>query len=703
MTTETHGLNSAAPDRTRVAVIGCGKMGLAHVKAIQQVAAAELVAVADPAADPTQLAAQLPAGVQIFSDPAAMLAEARPDVVHIVTPPATHAPLARLAIDSGIHAYVEKPFVAAEAEAAELLERAAARGVRLCAGHQLLFEPPMARLRAALPLVGDVVQIDSCMAFRTVRRNITPVDQIKDVLPHAVYLLLGAMEPAARGASISIQSIDVQATGEVHARLAGGAVRGAVTVTLNGRPLQHYVRVVGTNGSLHADFITGAVVRLVGPGASAPAVLLNPYLQSWQTVIGATGGFWKRLRSRASYPGLPELFGRFYASTRGTGTPPMAPAEIRKTVAVCQEVGAALDRAQEEAEAAARVRLGREAEALPAIAGSGIVLVTGGTGFLGREVAAQLRAAGHAVRVVGRSVVPQQSRLAGIEYLRADLASPLPAALLEGVTTVVHCAAETAGGKAEHETNSIAATRNLLEAAAAAGVRSFLHVSSVAVLEPGRGRPVSEQVPVDSRAMVRGPYVWGKAEAERLAMSIGPGGPMRVKIVRPGPLVDFAQFRAPGRLGRELGPIYVAIGPARAPLAVCDVGTAARVMRWYVEHFDEAPAVLNLLEAVSPTRRELVSRLTSSRGDLRVVWMPAPLLRVVSSLLTLAQRIVLRGRQPIDVYAAFASERYDTSLAASVIGRAAAEAAGGDQAAPPTAGERSTARALAKGGAAAMA
>ena len=57
------------------------------------------------------------------------------------------------------------------------------------------------------------------------------------------------------------------------------------------------------------------------------------------------------------------------------------------------------------------------------------------------------------------------------------------------------------------------------------------------------------------------------------------------------------------------------------------------------------------------------------RPDLRVLWFPAWLLRVLSGPLKLVQRLALGSKQPIDVYSAFASHRYSTNLAASMIQR----------------------------------
>ncbi len=145
---------------------------------------------------------------------------------------------------------------------------------------------------------------------------------------------------------------------------------------------------------------------------------------------------------------------------------------------------------------------------------------------------------------------------------------------------------------------------------------------------------------------------------------------LQVKTIRPGPLVDFTAFEPPGRLGREVGTVFVAIGGRRSPLSVCDVGTAARVIRSYAEDFDSAPPVVNLVEAPAPRRRELVAKLRAERPDLSIWWFPAWLLRLLSGPLKLAQRLLMHSSQPIDLYAAFASERYRPDIAAQVIERA---------------------------------
>jgi nucleoside-diphosphate-sugar epimerase len=108
------------------------------------------------------------------------------------------------------------------------------------------------------------------------------------------------------------------------------------------------------------------------------------------------------------------------------------------------------------------------------------------------------------------------------------------------------------------------------------------------VLKPSSevGHPLSEVDPVDFGNLGRGPYVWAKAEAEQIAQEIvevtyG----FQVRTVRLGPLVDYRNFAPPGRLGREVGPLFVAAGGPRSELSVCDVCTAAQVIRYLTEQF----------------------------------------------------------------------------------------------------------------------
>lgn len=669
-----------------VALIGCGKMAVHHAKAIKAHGAGRIIALADPSGDRSKLDGLVSKDTPFFTSAADLLKATNPTVVHIATPPATHADLAMLCLEHGAHVYVEKPFTLRLAEVDAVLEAARKAGRSVCAGHQLLYEAPARSLTASLPLIGRVVHVESYFSFKTVRKSndgrslMSPIDQLLDILPHPVYTLLEALGGAA-GTAPQLQSLYVRPEGEVHALLHAGETTGVLVVTLRGRPIDSYLRVVGTNGSLRADFVRGQLTKLAGPGTSAVGILSNPYREAMQILVGSTRGFASRILNKGKgYPGLAELIEAFYHSIRHGTPPPLSPSSIRETVRLCEQVGQRLREAKAEFEASAEADLKARTRQLPPIgAGKELVLVTGGSGMLGRAVVAELRQCGWPVRALGRRVPPPSEREPGVDYAKADLGGDFDASVLSDVKTVVHCAAETAGGKEAHERNSVLATHNLLKSAAKASIQRFIHISSIAVLKTSKemGGPLNERTPVDVGNLSRGPYVWGKAESECEVVEQGPALGLKVRVIRPGPLVDFSDFQPPGRLGRELGPVYVAVGPRSGKLSLCDVGTAAKVIRSMVQDIETAPAVVNLVEPTAPTREELLARLLKSRPDLNAIWLPSFVLSVLSPLLILLQRILLRGKTPIDIAAAFASEQYDTTVAAQVVEKAGqAEARG---------------------------
>jgi uncharacterized protein YbjT (DUF2867 family) len=97
------------------------------------------------------------------------------------------------------------------------------------------------------------------------------------------------------------------------------------------------------------------------------------------------------------------------------------------------------------------------------------ILVTGGTGTLGRLVTPLLRDAGHPVRILSRHGGPAGD---GIEHVTADLlAGQALDGALDGVETVVHLAGGLKGDDR--------ATGNLVRAAQAAGVRHLAYISII--------------------------------------------------------------------------------------------------------------------------------------------------------------------------------------------------------------------------------
>jgi len=126
-----------------------------------------------------------------------------------------------------------------------------------------------------------------------------------------------------------------------------------------------------------------------------------------------------------------------------------------------------------------------------------MILVTGGTGFIGSHLVERLVAQGRPVRcLVRRTSAIAGLPLAAIEVAQGDLESGAGLAeALRGVDTVIHLAGVTkARVPADYERGNAGATAQLLRAAG--DIRRLVHVSSLAAAGPSPGdRPLTEEDP----------------------------------------------------------------------------------------------------------------------------------------------------------------------------------------------------------------
>ena len=135
--------------RFRVGIIGTGGIAHAHAQAIRDLGdRAELVAVADvDSGRAGEFARRFGAGAT-YTDAGELLERERLDLVHICTPPQTHAPLAILAMRAGVPSLVEKPTTLSLAEIDELRAVQAETRVPVLTVFQHRFGPAARRLKA---------------------------------------------------------------------------------------------------------------------------------------------------------------------------------------------------------------------------------------------------------------------------------------------------------------------------------------------------------------------------------------------------------------------------------------------------------------------------------------------------------------------------------------------------------------------------
>lgn len=107
----------------KVGIVGAGYVAAHHLRALRDLPFVERVGITDlDDARARQLAATF--GVAGVYGSLSQMAEARPDVIHVLTPPASHRAIALEALSMGCHVLVEKPMAENAEECEEMIARA---------------------------------------------------------------------------------------------------------------------------------------------------------------------------------------------------------------------------------------------------------------------------------------------------------------------------------------------------------------------------------------------------------------------------------------------------------------------------------------------------------------------------------------------------------------------------------------------------
>ena len=150
--------------------------------------------------------------------------------------------------------------------------------------------------------------------------------------------------------------------------------------------------------------------------------------------------------------------------------------------------------------------------------------VTGGTGFVGSRLLSALRKSGHDIRALTRRPQPDEN---GIGWVTGSLEDKAALdRLAEGADALIHVAGVINANQAGFEAGNVQGTANVIDAAKAAKVPRFVHVSSLSAREPdlsryGSSKARSETLVMDSGldfAIVRPPAVYGPGDRETLEL-----------------------------------------------------------------------------------------------------------------------------------------------------------------------------------------
>ncbi|MGH7827789.1 MAG: NAD-dependent epimerase/dehydratase family protein [Candidatus Binatia bacterium] len=309
------------------------------------------------------------------------------------------------------------------------------------------------------------------------------------------------------------------------------------------------------------------------------------------------------------------------------------------------------------------------------------ILVTGGTGFLGRYVVRRLLDAGDFVRVLVRARHKGAARkhgmnpgLAGAEEITGDLQDEdsLQRAV-QGMDAICHCAAhvQTDSPWKEFEEITVRGTERLLEAACREGVSRFLHISSLGIYGLDGQGTVTEESSFDDSEKTRGHYTRSKIEAERLVWKYHRDRNLPVTVVRPGILYGPGRSPFVARLCVPIAPsLTIAVGRSHQRLSLSYVEDVAEAVHLALRSNRAVGKAYNIVEEGISQKEylALLRRVKLIKGRI-ILLSPTPLYPLLSLLERLCRWLSITP--PVSRHQferALASLSYDTSRAREELG-----------------------------------
>lgn len=623
-------------DKLKVGIVGCGTIFHYHYAFIEAHPGATVCAVADRDEKALRMVSDRYGIKNCYGDLEEMIRKEATDIVHITTPPQTHAALAEAAMNLGNHVFVEKPMTTDHASAAKLYNVAAQKGVKLCVDHNHLFDPWMLKAKEVLKDLPpeDITYVESyyginpripeIMGYRGANEiswiYSLPGGLFHDFLTHPLYLLLeytgrpDRIETMARSCGALFQGL----SDELHIMVNGERAVGKLTISFNAKPFQHFLKIYHKKGIVTVDFnnmtmvanrltgLPGAVTKIATNIGTARALTTQTFSNVYRFVTG-------KLKP---YSGMRNLIHGFYDSILQSKEPPVSAESALDVLGV-------MDRVWKDAGKLHPVFMNVPAPAAAAWdPAKGRVLVTGAGGFLGKRLTKTLVEKGYFVRVLVRKLTDiEPFRALGVDVHYGDLRDELAVAeAIYGMDYVVHAAAAQGGDWDTFDETTVRGTERVMRLSRQLKVRRVIYISSMSVYQMSglrKGSVITEDSPLEGDPEARGFYTYSKLKAENVAkklMAVNGNGKVPTVILRPAtiygprgpvftPLIGISLFNK----------VFMILGKKKMKLPLVYIDNLIDAIVLCIENEKSMGHTFNVIDDEWTTRKDYVRKL---RGDL---------------------------------------------------------------------------------------
>jgi predicted dehydrogenase len=341
-------------------LIGCGAIAREHLAVLANLDKVEIVAVCDISSARGEAAAERFGIARSYTSHRDLIADLRPDLVHITTPPASHLPIAMDCLAAGLNVFCEKPMTVRYEDFRTLKQMARDKGCMLMENQQNRFHSSIQRIEELVRSgeLGDVLEVQICLSLNITGADSAYVDRnaphfgltlsggvIGDFLPHIAYLaymFTGKIIDVHTAWSKHKTNSPLPAD-EFRGMIKGERTTASVSFSGNAQPDGFLVRVIGTRMRVETNLYEPPrlIVKRARSGEPALGTLVDGIAESRQVLVGSVAGFLRKLAGTSSYDGLGEMISRTYRAIELREPQPISLDEIDDVVRLVDRLAAA--------------------------------------------------------------------------------------------------------------------------------------------------------------------------------------------------------------------------------------------------------------------------------------------------------------------------------------------------------------------------
>lgn len=339
----------------KVGVIGAGQISYQHMSFLAKAATTagrfskpiSLEAVCDLSQISASSSAQQFGFKYSFTDVDTMLNSLEFDVLHILTPPMSHAPLAEKAIDHGINVIVEKPITPTYKDLASLISNSKFKGVKIFESQNYRFNDSIVDAKSCLRAgeIGTVKEIEIRICLHIANEgsqfadpnlensiHLMPAGALHDFISHFTYLLLDLSDNAEFSSCAAMwrnisgnqmftyDSLDAILNGKNN----DGNVHGRLRFEPVTFPEGFMVTIRGSNGYIETDLFQPyfKIFKSSSPKMLTPSI---NYVKNGAGLIkSGLANIGNKVVQKSPYHGLHLMLEKIYQSILDGEKPPIS-------------------------------------------------------------------------------------------------------------------------------------------------------------------------------------------------------------------------------------------------------------------------------------------------------------------------------------------------------------------------------------------